>query len=60
LQYLIYLQDLTLFERVYQQHGEDLRTTLAQIIDAAKTKADPFAAIRSLVGGAQRAAFLPM
>lgn len=60
LQYLIYLQDLALFERVYQQHGKDLRTTLTRITAAAKTKADPFAAIRSLVGGAQHAAFLPM
>ena len=46
LQYLIYLQDLALFERVYQQDGQDLRTALGRITDAAKREADPFAAIR--------------
>jgi predicted aminopeptidase len=56
LQYLIYLQDLALFERVYQQHGQDLRTTLSRIIDAAKKEADPFVAVRNVEGGAQHAA----
>jgi predicted aminopeptidase len=49
LQYLIYLQDLALFERVYQQYGQDLRAALEHITIAAKKEADPFAAVRSLV-----------
>jgi hypothetical protein len=49
LQYLIYLQELALFERVYQQSGQDLRTTLAQITEGAKKDVDPFAGVRSLV-----------
>ena len=51
LQYLIYLQDLALFERVYQQEGQDLRTVLTRIIGATKTADDPFGAVRGLVGG---------
>ncbi len=49
LQYLIYLQELALFERVYQQYEQNLHTTLTQITDAAKKDADPFAGVRSLV-----------
>jgi predicted aminopeptidase len=56
LQYLIYLQDLALFERVYQQDGQDLRVTLTRIINATKTVDDPFATIRGVVDGAQHAA----
>lgn len=53
LQYLIYLQDLEVFEQVYQQNGQDLRTTLARITEAAKKAEDPFAAVRSLVSEAK-------
>jgi predicted aminopeptidase len=50
LQYRIYLQDLALFERMYQQEGRDLRAALTRIINAAKTEDEPFGAIRGLVG----------
>lgn len=54
LQYHIYLQDLALFERVYEQYGQDLHATLGQITAAAEDADDPFAAVRrSLVEGAQ-------
>jgi len=49
LQYLIYLQELALFERIYQQNGRDLRATLTQITEGAKKDSDPFAGVRSLV-----------
>ncbi|NOT55994.1 MAG: hypothetical protein HOP18_15450 [Deltaproteobacteria bacterium] len=51
LQYLIYLQDLALFERVYQQEGRDLRAALTRVINAAKTEGEPFGAVRGLVEG---------
>jgi predicted aminopeptidase len=51
LQYRVYLQDLALFERLYQQNGQDLRTTLDEITQAARDSDDPFAATRELVGG---------
>jgi predicted aminopeptidase len=50
LQYRVYLQDLALFERVYQQNGQDLRTTLEKITQAARNSDDPFAATLALVG----------
>ncbi|MBM4257729.1 MAG: hypothetical protein FJ147_17785 [Deltaproteobacteria bacterium] len=49
LQYLVYLQELTLFERIYEQHGQDLRTTLEKIMAAARSNDDPFVATRTLV-----------
>ncbi len=49
LQYLVYLQELSLFERVYQQQGQDLRVTLEKITEAAKNGEEPFAATRRLV-----------
>lgn len=50
LQYLIYLQELALFERIYQQHGQDLHATLGRITAAAENNdEDPFAAVRNLV-----------
>jgi predicted aminopeptidase len=48
LQYLVYLKELALFERVYQQNGQDLRVTLARLTEAAKKEADPFAGVRAL------------
>jgi predicted aminopeptidase len=53
LQYLVYLQDLALFERVYQQHGQNLRATLEEITKVAKKGEDPFAATRMLVAGSR-------
>jgi predicted aminopeptidase len=49
LQYLVYLKDLSVFEQVYQQSGQDLRLTLARLTEAAKKKDDPFAGIEELV-----------
>jgi predicted aminopeptidase len=54
LQYLMYLQDLALFERVYQQEGQDLRTALARIMDAAKAETDPFAGVHNLLAVARQ------
>jgi predicted aminopeptidase len=48
LQYLVYLKELALFERVYQQNGQDLRATLASIIKVAKNADDPFAEVRTM------------
>ena len=48
LQYLVYLKELALFERVYQQNGQDLRVTLARLTEAAKKEDDPFAGVRAL------------
>lgn len=53
LQYLVYLQDLSLFERIYQQHGQDLRVTLEAITKAAANGEAPFAATRMLINGSQ-------
>lgn len=50
LQALVYLQDLGLFEQVYQQSGQDLRAALKRISDAAeKEEDDPFVGVRELV-----------
>jgi predicted aminopeptidase len=48
LQYLVYLKELALFERIYQQNGQDLRATLARITAAAEKEDDPFAGVREL------------
>jgi len=49
LQYLVYLRELTLFERVYQENGQDLRATLEKVTQAARKSDDPFIATRALV-----------
>ena len=49
IQYLVYVKELALFERVYQQNGQDLRVTLARLIEAAKKEKDPFAGVKTLV-----------
>lgn len=49
LQYLVYLKDLAVFEQVYQQSGQDLRMTLARLMEAAEKEDDPFAGINELV-----------
>jgi predicted aminopeptidase len=51
IQYLTYLKELALFERVYRQNGQDLRITLAHITEAVKKEDDPFAGVRVLVYG---------
>ena len=58
LHYLVYLQELALFEQGYQQNGRDLRTTLTRITEATKGADDnPFAAIRTLVEGSAEPLF---
>src|SRR5712692_6264322 len=59
LQSLVYLQELALFERVYQQNGQDLRVTVAHITEAAKKEDDPFAGVRELVS-VSRNSFRPL
>jgi predicted aminopeptidase len=60
LQALVYLQDLALFEQVYQQSGQDLQATLKRISDAAEKEADdPFAGVRELVS-VSRSSFWPL
>ena len=49
LQYLVYLRELTLFERVYQENEQDLRATLEKVTQAARKSDDPFIATRALV-----------
>lgn len=48
LQQYVYLTALDLFERVYQQNGNDLRSTLSRIAQAAEKGDDPFAEVRML------------
>ncbi|MBI3303558.1 MAG: aminopeptidase, partial [Deltaproteobacteria bacterium] len=55
LQYLVYLKELALFERVYQQNGKDLRVTLARITAAAKKEDDPFAGVRAIASDVRNA-----
>lgn len=49
LQQFVYLKELALFERVYQQNGQDLRASLARIMDAARSTDDPFVGVHALV-----------
>lgn len=49
LQYLVYLQELALFEQIYQQNGQELRAALEKITQAARKSDDPFVATRALV-----------
>ncbi len=49
LQYLVYLQELALFERAYQENGQNLRNTLEKITKAARNGDDPFVTTRALV-----------
>jgi predicted aminopeptidase len=48
LHYLVYLKDLTVFEEIFQQNGQDLRDTLSRIIEVAEDADDPFAGVRTL------------
>jgi len=59
IQYLTYLKELALFERVYQQNGQDLRITLARITAAAKKEDDPFAGVQEMLS-ASTASFWPL
>ena len=54
LQYLMYLQDLGMFERLYTQNNEDLRSTLQRISALAEEADEPFAAVRTKVQAAAR------
>ncbi len=46
LHYLTYLRDLRVFERVYEQHGHDLRRTLDTLTTLAADAEQPFEAVR--------------
>src|SRR5262245_35222811 len=59
IQYLTYLKELALFERIYQQNGQDLRITLARITAAAKKEDDPFAGVQEMLS-ASTASFWPL
>lgn len=48
LHYLVYMQDLEVFEAIFQYNGNDLRETLRRIMAAAKGAADPFEKVREL------------
>jgi predicted aminopeptidase len=48
LQQYVYVKDLALFERVYQQSGQNLQLALAHIMEAAKKENDPFAGVHLL------------
>ena len=49
LHYLVYMQDLALFEQVYQQNGQNLRVVLERIPEAAEDGEEPFVGVRELV-----------
>ena len=46
LHYLTYLRDLSVFERMYEQHDRDLRRTLDAITALAEDAEQPFEAVR--------------
>ena len=48
LHYLLYLKELALFERIYQQNGQNLQIALDRITEAAEKEDDPFAGVRVL------------
>ena len=50
LHHLVYMQELALFEQVYQQYGQDLRVALERIPEAAEEGDEPFAGVKGLVG----------
>jgi predicted aminopeptidase len=50
LQQYVYLTALDLFERVYQQNGQNLRSTLSRITAAAEKGDDPLSEVRTLAG----------
>lgn len=58
LHYLLYLKELALFERIYQQNGQDLQITLDRISEAAEKEDDPFVGVRVL-GSTAAGSFLP-
>lgn len=45
--YIVYLQDLDLFESLYDASGKDLRRTLQSLESATATGDEPFAAVRA-------------
>ncbi|MGH7962749.1 MAG: aminopeptidase [Candidatus Binatia bacterium] len=59
LHYLLYLKELALFEKIYQQNGQDLQVTLDCITEAAEKEDDPFVGVRALAGTQQVFSGLP-
>ncbi len=54
LQYLMYLQDLDMFEQFYESNNRDLRSTLERISAIAEEADEPFAAVRTQLQTAAR------
>jgi predicted aminopeptidase len=49
----VYASDLDLFDRIYEREGKDLKRAIGRVIAVArKNKEDPFAGLRSWLGGA--------
>ncbi len=47
LHHLVYMQELALFEQVYQQTDQDLQRTLTRITESAEHTAEPFAEVKT-------------
>jgi predicted aminopeptidase len=47
----IYLTDLDLFDAVFEREGRDLRATVKRVISLARSKDDPYAAIKEWLAG---------
>ena len=50
---LVYMRELEVFERVYQ-NGKDLPAALAAMTEAAERSDEPFGGVRALLGLASR------
>jgi predicted aminopeptidase len=49
----VYASDLDLFDRIYEREGKDLKRAIGRVIAVArKNEEDPFAGLRSWLGGA--------
>jgi predicted aminopeptidase len=49
----VYASDLDLFDRIYEREGKDLKRAIGRVIGVArKNEDDPFAGLRSWLGGA--------
>jgi predicted aminopeptidase len=52
LRQFVYIKELALFERIYEQSGRNLKVALTRITEAAEKGDDPFAEVRTLAGQA--------
>ena len=51
LHHLVYMQELALFEQVYQQTDQDLQRTLTRITESVEDTAEPFAEVKVQLEG---------